>query len=218
MQLIEVAPSDLSPNPWNTNHVSASSQHKLVESLRRHGFVRPVIARSLEDGTLQILGGQHRVEAAVTIGLTQVPVVILPNIDERRAKEIGLIDNARYGEDDAIGLAELISELGDPDDLASFLPFIDQELALLNKHAEIDLDTLGLDEEEQSQPAREKRAAKTHQVMRFKIAVEDADEVADYIRMVQQTQGYTESDKLTNAGDALVWIVHRLMKLEKEAS
>ena len=211
--MIEVAPSDLFPNPWNTNHVSPSSQQKLVESLRRHGFVRPVIVRKLDDDSLQILGGQHRVEAAKTLGLSSIPAVVLSNVDERQAKEIGLIDNARYGEDDVLSLAELLSELGNADDLASFLPFVDQELAMLNKHADIDLDTLGLEEEPET-PAREKRAGKTHQVMRFKIAVEDADEISNFIREVQQTQGYTESDKLTNAGDALVWIVNTLKSLD----
>lgn len=213
MRLLHVPPSELTPNPWNTNVVSAEQRDRLKVSMQRHGWVRPIVARRVE-GALQILGGQHRVEIAVEMDQEAVPVVDLGEIGDQQAKEIGLLDNARYGEDDALGLAELLSGMGDLDELSTFLPSIDTELASM-MHREIDFDSLAYEDEgAPEKPAREKGAERTHQVMRFKVAVEDADALTTYMRSVQQSQGFTASDALTNAGDALVWVVEQFRAAE----
>lgn len=205
MRMLHVPPGDLSNNPWNTNVVGAEQRDRLRRSMERHGWVRPIVARRV-DGALQILGGQHRVEIAAEMGMTAVPVVDLGEMTDQSAKEIGLLDNARYGEDDALGLAQLLSTMGDIDELSTFLPSIDAELAALMER-EIDFDNLTYADESAAleKPAREAAAAKTHQVMRFKVAVEDADFITDALRKVQHEQGFVASDALTNAGDALVW-------------
>lgn len=131
MDLQQISPHDLRPNPWNTNSVPPDAMEKLVASLERHGWVKPVLARRSGAG-LEILGGQHRVEAAKQLGHDTVPVIILEGVTDNRAKEIGLIDNARYGEDDANGLAALLEELGGVFEMAEFLPIGDVEMAALS--------------------------------------------------------------------------------------
>lgn len=199
----DVDPRDLKPNPWNTNVVNPENMLKLATSLERFGWVRPILTRSLPDGSLEILGGEHRAETAISLGHETVPVIILDGIDDRRAKEIGLIDNARYGADDATGLASLLEELGGHD-VVAYLPFSDEELATLTTTIDIDLDSLGFEKPE-AEPD-DKRPPKTHTVMRFKVPIEDADDVANLISRIQSEQGFTESDSLTNAGDALTWL------------
>jgi hypothetical protein len=46
--------------------------------------------------------------------------------------------------------------------------------------------------------------AKTHTIMRFKIAIADSERIAERLAKVQKRQGFTAADDLTNAGDALV--------------
>ncbi len=208
MNLQQISPNDLRPNPWNTNSVPPDAMEKLVASLERHGWVKPVIARRSGAG-LEILGGQHRVEAAKQLGHDTVPVIVLENVSDHRAKEIGLIDNARYGEDDATGLAELMEELGGVFEMAEFLPIGDVEMAALSTQIDDDeIENLLSDEpEDKGGEEPEKKPSKTHQIMRFKVPIEDADDVTDHFEKIMQEQGFTEADSLTNAGDALVWLI-----------
>lgn len=206
MNVIEVAPTLLRPNKFNPNQVSPNAMRRLEESLKRHGWVKPIVARELEDGTLEILGGQHRVEAAINLGLSTVPVINLGEVEENRAMEVGLIDNARYGADDADLLGEILNKIGVDVDVETFLPFSTEELAAIGDRVEVDLDAL-LDEEA-PKPAATK-TQRTHQIMRFKVPVDDAEKVSDTITAITKAQGLTTGDQLTNAGDALVWLIYQ---------
>lgn len=201
-------PESLAPAPWNPNRVRPEEAAKLDASIARHGLFKPVVVRELIDGTLQILGGHYRVESAIRMGLTKIPVVNLGEISDERAKEITVIDNGRYGQDDALALGELLGSLGDAVDLTSFMPFDEAQLAAITTSCKIDLDTLGLEEAEADPVDRATKAPKTHVVMRFKVGIEDEKTVSDTFKAIMQTQGFTGSDQLTNAGDALVWLVN----------
>lgn len=204
-------PRTLRPNPWNTNVVSPDNEAKIDESIRRHGFIKPIIVRRLADGAMQILGGAHRRDSAIRLGLSEVPIFDLGHIDDQKAKEIGLIDNARYGADDTLGLAALLEELGSPDDLATFLPYTDTDFASIFSSATIALDDLDLPDDDHAAPSAPKvPAAQTHQVMRFKVPAGDCSGVVEKIEKVMKRQGFTESDQLTNAGDALVWLLNQV--------
>lgn len=209
MNLQHINPKDLRPNPWNTNSVPPDAMEKLVASLERHGWVRPVLARK-NGPSLEILGGQHRVEAAKELGHETVPVIVLENVSDDRAKEIGLIDNARYGEDDANGLASLMEELGGVMKMAEFLPIGEAEIAALStEFTDDDIENLLSDDDKNDKDPEEevKKPTKTHQIMRFKVPIGDADEVKDVFDKIMSDQGFEDQDSLTNAGDALVWLV-----------
>lgn len=216
MNLIHTDPRTLSPNPWNPNHVSPEGMERLTESLRRHGWVKPALVRETETG-LEILGGQHRIEASIVLGNETVPVLNLGRLSDERAKEIGLIDNARYGSDDADELAAIIKDLGGSDVIAEFLPFSDAELASLATDVDVDdiddmidgtHDAVGEPEE------KPERQPKTHTIMRFKISIQDEDLVRELIEEIKQEQEFVEEDDLTNAGDALVYLAQQMKEAE----
>ncbi len=213
-------PVDLEPNPWNTNIVTPENERKLEASIKRLGFFRPVIVREIanssnrETPVYQLLGGEHRAETAVRLGLDKIPVINLGPIDDLQAKEIGIADNARYGVDDAIAFADLIKGMGNAEQLEEFLPYTDSDFADLFASSEIDLDALDLDENFEKDAANEledepvqPKAPKTHTIIRFKVANRDAEEVTALIERTKQGQGFTSSDDLTNAGDALVHLL-----------
>ena len=202
-------PRKLRPNPWNTNVVDAANEAKLEESLKKFGMFKPVIVRELPTGELEILGGEHRAGAAVRLGIKDIPIMNLGPIPDAEAKKIGLVDNGRYGNDDSLQLAALLKELGDIDDLASFMPYSDQDFNNIMDAADIDLDDLAsLPElDPASKPAPLLSAPPTHTMMRFKVPIEDAERIGELINHVIKVQGLSGSDSLTNAGDALVHLL-----------
>ncbi|WP_374335492.1 ParB/RepB/Spo0J family partition protein [Methyloversatilis sp.] len=195
----------LAPNPWNTNIVTPENEMKIEASIKRLGFFRPVIVRTLEDGSLQILGGEHRWQVARKLGYDTIPVVNLGTIDDLKAKEIGLVDNGRYGEDDALQLAELLKEMGNPETLTEFLPYSGDDLESLFAAGSISLDDLDIDDDSHKiDELPLPKTAQTHQIMRFKIPVGDAPFVQKRIETVMKSQGFSDDDSLMNAGHALV--------------
>ena len=202
-------PRKLRPNPWNTNVVDAANETKLEESLKKFGMFKPVIVRELPTGELEILGGEHRAGAAVRLGIKDIPIMNLGPIGDAEAKKIGLVDNGRYGNDDSLQLAALLKELGDIEDLASFMPYSDQDFNNIMDAADIDLDDLAsLPElDPASKPAPLLSAPPTHTMMRFKVPIEDAERIGELINHVIKVQGLSGSDSLTNAGDALVHLL-----------
>lgn len=199
--------ASLEPNPWNTNVVSPENEAKLKASIAQFGVYKPVICRTLSGGGLQILGGEHRWSVARDMGHTTVPVVNLGVISDEVAKKIGLIDNGRYGEDDTLALAELIKELGGTEELISFLPYTEDELDSIFSATSIALEDLDSSEEELPDLTALAKPAKTHQIMRFKIPVEDSEWVQKRIEDTMNTQGFLEDDAMSNAGNALVHLL-----------
>lgn len=205
-----IDPALLVPNPWNTNVVSPDNEAKLEESIRRFGMFKPVVVRELDDGTLEILGGEHRAGVAKRMGLKKIPVINLGKIDDKKAKEISLVDNGRYGTDDTLQLAELLESLGDADDISTFMPFSETDLASIFSSVNIALDDLDLDDTEPAPSLPKEKPIQTHTIMRFKVPVEDQSWVTDLIEKTMKSQKFTESDSLTNAGDALVYLLKQL--------
>lgn len=203
--------SDLFPNPWNTNVVSPENQSKIEESIKRFGMFKPLVVRTLDDGRLEILGGQHRWEAAKALGIEQVEVVDLGKIDDKRAKEISLVDNSRYGSDDGLKFSELLREL---DDVEDYLPYSEADLNQIFSAAQVDFDAIGLDEESDEELEKKveelTRKAPEFQMMRFKVPLADAGLVKGVIEGIIKLQGLKDSDSLVNAGDALVFLCGRL--------
>ncbi len=214
LSLIYMPPYELEPNPWNSNQMDVLNEEKLDESIRQLGFVKPVIVRELDDGTLQILGGEHRCQSAARLGYESIPVTNLGKISDVKAKKIGLVDNGRYGEDDLSLLTDIFKDVGSVEDIMSFFPITEEEISNIFEHdVDIDLDDLGLDELEKD--AEEvidldevmTASVKTHQVMRFKVPIEDAQRITDFVERIMSEEGYTESDAMTNAGDSLTHII-----------
>jgi ParB-like chromosome segregation protein Spo0J len=215
MKIVKTSPRELRPNPWNTNVVSPENMTKLKASIERFGMFKPVVCRELPDGSLEILGGQHRNEAAIELDMSEIPVANLGPISDAKAKEIGIVDNGRYGNDDAMALAELMQELGTADDLSDFLPYGDAELTAIFSTVDIDVDGLLDDDFDDEEPEEgeiditPEPAPRTHAIMRFKVPLDDQERIKELIEKTQATHGYTEDDNLTNAGDALVHVLFK---------
>jgi ParB-like chromosome segregation protein Spo0J len=218
VQYLEARVEDLHPNPFNPNRVSAENEMKIRASIERNGIFKPIIVREVAkpDGSTsyEIIGGQHRWEQAKALGYSAVPIANLGRISDLRAKEIGLLDNARYGVDDTLSLGAILKELGDAEEIQSFLPYGDSDLTAIWSAQSIDLDELNVSEDElkiqpdnKSDDAPAAKPTKTHTIMRFKVGLTDAERLTRLIASTQKTHGLTTEDELTNAGDALIHLL-----------
>lgn len=219
----EVPIGDLRKNPWNTNHTSVENNAKIRRSIERNGVFKPIIVREVFGVPgYEIVGGEHRWEQAAALGHLTIPIANLGEIDDKRAKEIGVIDNSRYGADDTLSFAELLKEIGDPDELKDFLPLGQSDLDALFSAQSIMLEDLDLEDNFDAADVEEMditptpKPTKTHVVSRFKLSLADAERVTKLIAETQKTHGLTAEDDLTNAGDALIQLLGPL--LSKEAT
>jgi ParB family chromosome partitioning protein len=57
----------------------------MVESIKEHGVIIPIIVRPIDDGNYEILSGHNRVNAAKLIGLEKIPTVIKEDLSDDEA-------------------------------------------------------------------------------------------------------------------------------------
>lgn len=213
--IIRVKTGKLRPNPWNTNSVGAANFEKLKNSIDKLGFFKPIIARELDDGVYEILGGEHRWRAAIEHGISEVPVLSVGKISDVIAKQMSLVDNERYGEDDQMALQHLIEEIQADLDykLSEIAPYDDELAATLAKETAYDLEALEAlsvsdDEEPETEDLREKkeRLGVEHQTMRFKVTFDASESVSATINRIISEQGISSGSDMEDAGEALVWL------------
>lgn len=212
MQMREVPIGDLVPNSWNTNHITDPlNEQRLRNSMQEIGVFRPIVVRRLASGQLEILGGEHRWQQALALGHATIPVVDMGDIDDTKAKKIGLLDNARYGDDDPAQLSELLREL-DVHDLATLMPFSQEELDSLTKVPDLpsldDLDSNQSILPDLTKPA----AAPSTQILRFEVPVEDVTWITSMVDRRQKEMGFKDESALKNAGNAMVSLLQELKK------
>jgi len=80
----------LDPNPDQPRQVMGDLS-ELMASIAQKGIIEPLIVRSRGE-RLQIIAGERRYQAAVQVGVTEVPVIIR-DVDDSELIEIALIEN-----------------------------------------------------------------------------------------------------------------------------
>ena len=91
---------DLKELPGNPRTIKKDQFEKLKQSIKDNADyfeARPIIL-SDRTGELVILAGNQRYKAAKAIGLKEVPTILLPNLTEKREKEIIIRDNVENGD------------------------------------------------------------------------------------------------------------------------
>lgn len=193
MELRNANPFELSPNPWNSNKVDRVNFEKLKKSLSTLGTFKPVIVREKDDG-YEILGGFHRVEAAKELGFEEVPILDLGKLSDQKAKEISLIDNARYGQDDSELLEKLINSM-DTEFISLAIPET-EELAMPELSDDFSTDF----ENSVSDSARNE----DNKTLKFRFEdLDKADEVEDKLLVIAKNNSYFFIDGYPDLAKAL---------------
>ena len=86
--LESIVPSPLQPR----KQFEPEQLQELVDSIREHGIIQPLIVREVR-GKLELIAGERRWRAAVELGLEEVPVRIVEVKSDRDVLEMALIEN-----------------------------------------------------------------------------------------------------------------------------
>lgn len=105
VELDRVVPSPLQPR----KRFNEENLDELVESIREHGVIQPLIVREV-DGKYELIAGERRWRASTKLGLEQVPV-ILRDASDRDVLEMALIENLQREDLDPLEEAEAYSRL-----------------------------------------------------------------------------------------------------------
>ncbi|MGY0373831.1 ParB/RepB/Spo0J family partition protein [Clostridium sp. JNZ J1-5] len=85
---------------------------QLAESIKEHGIIQPLVLKK-EGNVYSIIAGERRWRAAKSIGLKEVPAVIL-DLDDKSVLEVSLIENIQREDlnpiEEAIAYKKLIDE------------------------------------------------------------------------------------------------------------
>ena len=108
--LTSIVPSPLQPR----KEFAAEALEELMESIRQHGIIQPLIIR-IVDGRHELIAGERRWRAAQQVGLTQAPVIVREASD-LEVLELSLIENLQRADlnpiEEALAYARLAGEFG----------------------------------------------------------------------------------------------------------
>ncbi|MBD1899478.1 ParB/RepB/Spo0J family partition protein [Trichocoleus sp. DQ-A3] len=83
---------------------------QLVESVKEHGILEPLLVRPLEAGEYELVAGERRLRAARDAGLTEVPIVSRA-LDDKQALQIALMENLQREDLNPLEETEAVLEL-----------------------------------------------------------------------------------------------------------
>lgn len=109
--IVMVKASALKPSVYNPRTWSDEAVAGLTESIKRFGFVDPILVNGAENRKNIVIGGHFRLKVAKDLGLKEVPVVYLDIPDEAKEKELNLRLNKNQGDWDYELLAEFDESL-----------------------------------------------------------------------------------------------------------
>ena len=65
---------------------------KLADSIKEHGVIQPIILKQIDNNYI-VIAGERRWRAAKSIGLKEIPAIIMEDIDDLKVLELSLIEN-----------------------------------------------------------------------------------------------------------------------------
>ena len=65
---------------------------QMVESIRTHGVIEPIIVRPVENGKYELIAGERRYRGAIEVQLEEIPVVIR-ELNDHEALQLTLVEN-----------------------------------------------------------------------------------------------------------------------------
>jgi ParB family chromosome partitioning protein len=113
--IVRLNPEDIQPNDLQPRDLfDEEGMRGLVESIRKHGILQPIIVKQLPHGYM-LIAGERRWRAAKQLGLKEIPAIVR-HTDGASTLEIALIENIQREDlnpiEKAKGFEELITRFG----------------------------------------------------------------------------------------------------------
>ncbi|MFH2055608.1 MAG: ParB/RepB/Spo0J family partition protein [bacterium] len=87
------------------NYFEEEALAQLADSIQRKGMLQPILVRQV-NGSFEIVAGERRFRAAERLGLAEVPVLVMENLDDREMLELSIVENLQREDLNPIELAE----------------------------------------------------------------------------------------------------------------
>jgi hypothetical protein len=143
--LVLLHAEELEANPWNPNEQDDETFIKEMASIRRFGFVVPIVARIHPDKKRmwQIIDGEHRLKGGIQLGMTQFPVYDLGPVSDHEAMQLTIVLNELRGKPEERKLGEVLKRLLNResiDSLTEVMPYTKEQVAKIAQLPEFDWD------------------------------------------------------------------------------
>ncbi len=220
VDLSTIVPSPLQPR----KEFAAEALGELMESIRQHGIIQPLIVRMV-DGRHELIAGERRWRASREIGLTQAPVIVRTASD-LDVLELSLIENLQRADlnpiEEAQAYARLAGEFGmRQEDIAQKVgrsrAAVANSMRLLDLHQQIQtwltqgLLSVGHAKVLLGLKASEEQLAVAETILRRSGTVRDAERLVAR-QLGQQTRRKPASAKATATSSALAEVQNRLQQ------
>jgi len=179
VEIKNVPIQSIKPNPWNPNKQSEHVFEKEIKSIKKFGYLDPILVRKKKDG-YEIIDGEHRWKAAKEIGTLEIPVNDLGEVSDLDAKQLTILMNEIRGKSETGLLSDLMKELEASlgmGGLLDVMPFTEMEIAGLVNIGGIDFDSLSRDPEELSKSPSHKESSDEFRSLTFNLPEGVADQL-----------------------------------------
>ncbi len=109
----EIELNRITANPYQPRETFDDEKfQELVNSVRVHGILQPIVVRSKGDGNFELVAGERRFRAANAAGLTRIPAVIRELTNEQ-SLQVALIENLQREDINAVEAAVAYTRLAE---------------------------------------------------------------------------------------------------------
>ena len=101
----------IKPNPYQPRKTfNQEALQELSESIKEHGLLQPVVVYDNGDGDYVLIAGERRLRASKLAGLNNIKAIVA-EIEQKKMRELAIIENIQREELNAIELALSYQEL-----------------------------------------------------------------------------------------------------------
>lgn len=94
-QVLEIPIANIVPNPHQPRlHFDQEKLAELAKSIQEHGILQPLVVTRVDSQNYELIAGERRLQAAKTIGLKTVPVLVR-EAGEQLKLELAIIENVQ---------------------------------------------------------------------------------------------------------------------------
>lgn len=109
--VLEIPLKDIYPNPSQPRKVfDPKALDELASSIKANGVIMPIVVNEDGSGRYMIIAGERRYRASKIAGLSDIPAIV-KNYDDRKIKEIALIENLQREDLNPIESATAMKQL-----------------------------------------------------------------------------------------------------------
>lgn len=105
-EILHIRIEELVPNPYQPRRdFNSEKLDELVNSIKEHGVLQPIVVRMRTSGGYEIIAGERRFRAVQIAGLATIPALV-KEISDKEAMEIALIENLQRDDLNPVEIAE----------------------------------------------------------------------------------------------------------------